>query len=99
MAKDTLREAGLHFDELNKLRILDPEVAQQTTELKEECRDFVDKIGQFQNIVGGLIELVDQLAREAENEKIKGQEYQLPLMKCPAIASPQSRHQMRGVHS
>ena len=42
MAKDILGEAGLHFDELNKLRVLDPEVTQQTTELKEECKDFVD---------------------------------------------------------
>ncbi|XP_058531524.1 intraflagellar transport protein 20 homolog isoform X2 [Ochotona princeps] len=71
MAKDVLGEAGLHFDELNKLRVLDPEVMQQTTELKEECKDFVGKIGQFQKIVGGLIELVDQLAKEAENEKMK----------------------------
>ncbi|KAK7801282.1 hypothetical protein U0070_006265 [Myodes glareolus] len=71
MAKDFLGEAGLHFDELNKLRVLDPEVIQQTIELKEECKDFVDKIGQFQKIVGGLIELVDQLAKEAENEKMK----------------------------
>ena len=29
------------------------------------------EIGQFQKIVGGLIELVDQLAKEAENEKMK----------------------------
>ncbi|XP_046302932.1 intraflagellar transport protein 20 homolog isoform X1 [Marmota monax] len=71
MAKDILGEAGLHFDELNKLRVLDPEVTQQTIELKEECKEFVDKIGQFQKIVGGLIELVDQLAKEAENEKMK----------------------------
>ena len=42
MAKDPLDEAGLHFDELNKLRVLEPEVNQQTTELKEECKDFVD---------------------------------------------------------
>uniref|UniRef100_A0A8C5P5C7 Intraflagellar transport protein 20 homolog n=1 Tax=Jaculus jaculus TaxID=51337 RepID=A0A8C5P5C7_JACJA len=42
MAKDILGEAGLHFDELNKLRVLDPEVTQQTIELKEECKDFVD---------------------------------------------------------
>uniref|UniRef100_A0A2K5V4U1 Intraflagellar transport 20 n=1 Tax=Macaca fascicularis TaxID=9541 RepID=A0A2K5V4U1_MACFA len=77
MAKDILGEAGLHFDELNKLRVLDPEVTQQTIELKEECKDFVDKIGQFQKIVGGLIELVDQLAKEAENEKMKS-----PRLEC-----------------
>uniref|UniRef100_A0A673XTV2 Intraflagellar transport 20 homolog (Chlamydomonas) n=1 Tax=Salmo trutta TaxID=8032 RepID=A0A673XTV2_SALTR len=71
MAKDPLAEAGLHFDELNKLRVLEPEVDQKTTELKEECEDFVDKISQFQKIVGGLIELVDELAKEAETEKMK----------------------------
>ncbi|XP_063812110.1 intraflagellar transport protein 20 homolog [Pseudophryne corroboree] len=71
MAKDSLSEAGMHFDELNKLRILDPEVSQQTVELKEECKEFVDKIGDFQRIVGGLIDLVDQLAKETENEKMK----------------------------
>ncbi|XP_053313134.1 intraflagellar transport protein 20 homolog [Spea bombifrons] len=71
MATDTLSEAGLHFDDLNKLRILDPEVLQQTTELKDECRDFVDKVGHFQNTVGGLIDLVDQLAKETETEKMK----------------------------
>lgn len=42
MAKDPLTDAGLHFDELNKLRVLDPDVSQKTTELKEECKDFVD---------------------------------------------------------
>ncbi|XP_026940645.1 intraflagellar transport protein 20 homolog [Sagmatias obliquidens] len=71
MAKDILGEAWPHFDELNKLRVLDPEVTQQIIKLKEECKDFVDKIGQFHKIVGGLIELVDQLAKAAENERME----------------------------
>uniref|UniRef100_A0A8C6SGP3 Intraflagellar transport 20 homolog (Chlamydomonas) n=1 Tax=Neogobius melanostomus TaxID=47308 RepID=A0A8C6SGP3_9GOBI len=71
MAKDPLAEAGFYFDELNKLRVLEPEVSQSTAELKEECKEFVDKIGQFQKIVGGLMELVDELAKEAETEKMK----------------------------
>ncbi|KAJ7309052.1 hypothetical protein JRQ81_008343 [Phrynocephalus forsythii] len=71
MAQNILGEAGLHFDELNKLRVLDPEVAQQTVELKEECKVFVDKIAEFKKIVGSLIELVDQLSKTTENEKIK----------------------------
>ncbi|KAG7483634.1 hypothetical protein MATL_G00040490 [Megalops atlanticus] len=71
MAKDPLADAGLHFDDLNKLRVLEPDVCQKTTELKEECKEFVEKIAQFQKIVGGLIELVDELAKEAETEKMK----------------------------
>uniref|UniRef100_A0A2K6QVB1 Uncharacterized protein n=1 Tax=Rhinopithecus roxellana TaxID=61622 RepID=A0A2K6QVB1_RHIRO len=62
MVKDIMGEEGLHFDEFNKL---------WTIKLKKECKNFVDKIGQFQKIIGGLIELVDQLAKEAENEKMK----------------------------
>ena len=42
MADEALAKAGLHFDELNKLRVLEPEVATQTNELKEECKDFLD---------------------------------------------------------
>lgn len=34
--------SGFHFDELSKIRVLEPEVYQQTQELKEECKDFVD---------------------------------------------------------
>lgn len=43
MAADkTLARSGLYFDELNKIRVLEPEVAQQTTELRDECKGFVD---------------------------------------------------------
>ncbi|KAJ8042621.1 Intraflagellar transport protein 20-like [Holothuria leucospilota] len=71
MADEALSKAGLHFDELNKVRVLEPEIQSQTTELKEECKEFVEKIGDFQKIVGGFIEMVDQLAQEVEKEKMK----------------------------
>lgn len=32
---------------------------------------LMTEIGQFQKIVGGLIEMVDELAKEAEKEKMK----------------------------
>lgn len=40
MARDWLAEAGFYF-ELNRLRVLEPEVTQKTLELREECREFV----------------------------------------------------------
>ena len=42
MAEEAMSKAGLYFDELNKVRLLDPEIAAQTTELREECKDFTD---------------------------------------------------------
>uniref|UniRef100_A0A8C8YGX0 Uncharacterized protein n=1 Tax=Prolemur simus TaxID=1328070 RepID=A0A8C8YGX0_PROSS len=42
---------------------------QQTTGLEEECKDFGDKIGQFQKTVGSFMELADQLATAAANAR------------------------------
>ncbi|XP_033924785.1 intraflagellar transport protein 20 homolog [Melopsittacus undulatus] len=71
MAQAALGAAGLHLDELHKLRVLQPEAAQQTAQLREECGAFLGKIAEFQKIVGSLIELVDQLAKATESEKMK----------------------------
>eukprot|EP00794_Sanderia_malayensis_P014168 gene14168-15647_t len=73
---------GIFFDELSKVRVLEPEISQQTQELKGECKDFVDKIDDFQKIVGGFIEMVDTLAKDVEKEKMKaiGQRNQLKSM-------------------
>lgn len=38
---DPVASLGLHFDEVNKLRIIDPEISKQTLDLKEECNDFL----------------------------------------------------------
>lgn len=50
MAKDPLAEAGLYFDEVSGLQILDPEVRQKSLELKEECKIFID--GKFHQTSG-----------------------------------------------
>lgn len=42
MAKDPLAEAGLYFDEVSGLQILDPDVRHKSLELKEECKVFID---------------------------------------------------------
>ncbi|XP_057311456.1 intraflagellar transport protein 20 homolog [Hydractinia symbiolongicarpus] len=65
------QENGIFFDEMSKVRVLEPEVSQQTQELKTECKDFVEKISDFQKIVGSFIDMVDTLAKEVEKEKMK----------------------------
>lgn len=68
---ETLAKNGIYFDELNKIRVLETEVSQQTNELKEECKDFVDKITEFQKIADGFILTIDSLAKQVEKEKMK----------------------------
>jgi len=36
----SLAAAGLHFDLINDICILEPDVAEQTNQLKDECKDF-----------------------------------------------------------
>nr|CAD7434028.1 unnamed protein product [Timema monikensis] len=37
-----IAKTGLYFDELNKIRVLEPEVSRQTNQLKGECKEFVE---------------------------------------------------------
>ncbi|XP_073982845.1 intraflagellar transport 20 isoform X2 [Rhodnius prolixus] len=67
---DPLAKVGLHFDELNKVRIVEPEVANETSLLKEECNEFVQSLEAFKNISNGFIKLIDSLAKEVDREKI-----------------------------
>lgn len=64
-------DAMFDVDDLNKIRVLDNETATKTGQLKEECKDFIDKIDDFQTIVGGFIDLMDNLSAEVEREKLK----------------------------
>ncbi|XP_054258555.1 intraflagellar transport protein 20 homolog [Macrosteles quadrilineatus] len=68
---DRLTRLGLHFDELNKISIVDPEVAAKSSELREECSIFIEDMTRFQDIVEGFISVVDSLAQEVEKEKMK----------------------------
>jgi intraflagellar transport protein 20 len=63
---DALPKSGLFFDELSKIRVLEPEVAQETNELKEECRDFVEsKYRKSRAVVTKLFQLVERLYHDA----------------------------------
>ena len=33
---------GFHYDELSKIRVIEPKTATETEELKDECKEFVD---------------------------------------------------------
>lgn len=71
MAEEAMSKAGLYFDELNKVRLLDPEIAAQTTELREECKDFTDKIAHFQKILTAFEEILGNASKEVDKAKMK----------------------------
>ncbi|KAF8794745.1 intraflagellar transport protein 20 homolog [Argiope bruennichi] len=71
MAAESLQKIGLYFDDLNKIRVLDPEASQKTTALKEECREYESKITEFQRVVDGFLQIAESLSAEVEKEKLK----------------------------
>ena len=58
---EALEAKGLFIDDLQKLRVMDPELEQQTQGLKEECGGFVSQMGDFQKMTDGFIALSDEV--------------------------------------
>ena len=42
MAVPTQPTEGMYYDELSKVRVIEPDTAGKTQGLKDECKDFVD---------------------------------------------------------
>lgn len=73
MAGDALTSStGLYLDELNKIRVLEPEIASETENLKDECSDFLKKSQTFKTIADSFVHHVDTLQSQVEKEKMKG---------------------------
>ncbi|KAJ3642790.1 hypothetical protein Zmor_025545 [Zophobas morio] len=68
---DLLANQGIFFDEVDKVCILEPEVAKQTNDLKEECQIYVEKMDEFQKIASRFIQMIEVLGKEVESQKIK----------------------------
>ncbi|KAF5283183.1 hypothetical protein FQR65_LT02695 [Abscondita terminalis] len=68
---DYLSKLGIHFDEVDKIRVLEPEVSHQTYELKEQSKTYVEKINEFEKTSDIFISLTSNLANEIEKQKIK----------------------------
>ncbi|KAK6637498.1 hypothetical protein RUM44_007918 [Polyplax serrata] len=71
MSSESLEKLGLFFDELNRLRVWEPEAADRTNDLKDECKEFVKKITEFHKAAREFIGSVEELSKHVEREKIK----------------------------
>lgn len=71
MADEALAKAGLHFDDFNSIRVLEPQLSTETNELKEECHDFIEKMTEFKRIVSIFVDVVNRVSEAVEKEKLK----------------------------
>ncbi|CAL7947023.1 unnamed protein product [Xylocopa violacea] len=68
---DPLAKYGIYVDDLSKIRVLEPEVANQTNKLNEECQNFISKITEFHTKCDEFLQIIDRMANQVEREKMK----------------------------
>ncbi|CAB3407105.1 unnamed protein product [Caenorhabditis bovis] len=71
MADEHLAKAGLYVDDFNRLRLIDPEIAEVIQGGNEKAKDFNELLKSFGSNTKSLIESVEQFARLVETEKIR----------------------------
>ncbi|EAT47445.1 AAEL001463-PA [Aedes aegypti] len=64
-------KSGLYIDDLYTLRVIDPEVANETNELKDECEQFTDRLSEFRRIIEQFTSIVESFATEVDHEKMR----------------------------
>ncbi|XP_046637424.1 intraflagellar transport protein 20 homolog [Daphnia pulicaria] len=79
MAEDELVEQGLFIDDIHRLRILDPSLADQTKILKTECDQFLQTTNNFDKTVDTFKKEASRTAAAVEIEKKRAIGYRLLL--------------------
>ena len=59
-----MESQGLHIDDLQKLRVLEPSLATESENLKNECAEFVQGIADFRKMAQSLIEITDKVDKK-----------------------------------
>ncbi|KAK4473250.1 hypothetical protein MN116_004421 [Schistosoma mekongi] len=68
---ESLAQDGLYIDDFYKLRIVDPKIAQETNELREECEKYLTKMADFKVITSEILNLISSVAEKVESQKLK----------------------------
>ncbi|KAI9223997.1 intraflagellar transport complex B, subunit 20-domain-containing protein [Blastocladiella britannica] len=63
--------ATVSFDDLGRLRLIPPTVADASERLRDQCREFSSKVNEFSSLVGDIMAIVEARAGEIEKQKLK----------------------------
>ena len=66
----TLAEAGIHADR-DGLHVMPPDMLQGAVAMQEECKEFLSKTKQFNEIVSDFIEVMESKSKVIEAEKLR----------------------------
>ncbi|XP_066995657.1 intraflagellar transport protein 20 homolog [Anabrus simplex] len=69
--EDVFDKSGVHLDDLRKIRVFEESEADKAREVRDKCRDYFEKISEFERIADAFILKITSLAKEVEQEKMK----------------------------
>ncbi|KAJ3196820.1 Intraflagellar transport protein 20 [Irineochytrium annulatum] len=64
-------DTAISFDEFSKIRILPSQHYEESEHLKDECREFTQKIGDFNTIVQSFLDVLVEKSEQIEQEKLR----------------------------
>lgn len=62
---------SITFDENNQIRVLEQGQFNDSLALQTECYEFINKMKKFEDMVGGLVEVLDDQANKIEAQKLR----------------------------
>ncbi|XP_055319417.1 intraflagellar transport protein 20 homolog [Sitodiplosis mosellana] len=66
---EELAKNGLFFDYLYNLRVLDPNIASETSDLKDKSGEYTEKLQEFRRIIDEFIVIAETIVNDVEQEK------------------------------
>ncbi|WKX90929.1 hypothetical protein Q1695_009627 [Nippostrongylus brasiliensis] len=88
---EVLNKAGMHIDDMNRLRLLNPEISDMLTDLRSEGRSFAAQMTSFRTTTEGLIKAFEELAALVETEKLRAMAARAALQSAEKTKSAESR--------
>lgn len=61
---EQLNDKGLHLDDLQRLRVLEPDACDQTKDLKDECGNLTTQLDEFRTMTDTFIKLTDEVTTD-----------------------------------
>ena len=71
MAGEALEKAGMHFDDLNRIRVLDEDTSTNAHQLRDSCGNFVSSVEEFAEIATSFVKIFDSVGTEVEKQKLE----------------------------
>mmetsp|Transcript_18155 Transcript_18155/g.35662 ORF Transcript_18155/g.35662 Transcript_18155/m.35662 type:complete len:134 (-) Transcript_18155:51-452(-) len=68
---EPLKDVTISFDDAANIRVFDADKFESTAELRDECRDFATKVGDFTDNVQTFVQVLDAQAQIIEKEKLR----------------------------